>query len=426
MQNTTKKHKKQNLKKVDFTKKSGFSGSTIGGILNSKNEKAERRRHYPELLAKTYTAASKVKPEPLFSGTDFKPAFFVEYNRPEPQDLRYRCTRSYLSGSTSNNYYFKAITCGKDWCPDCGSNLSETHKRRIMPVIDRFKSLQQSGEKIGYLVVTIPKNLRDRFKSQEALTDFRNYFRRKLKRETKGIGVMRYHWAGEDGFKWHPHLNILLPMGYVSKETLEKWRNELGQWFSDYCNLPECKYWDEEKKEMVQDFPKGNFYYHYLKPEDEGSESKLFHWVKYIFRATQTVYNKETAQIIKKYRNTSIFGKKSDWPKRELTDNDLIAKALKGFEVDKETGEVEKIIWNKYWNENLQKWVIDNRSLGTYDLREMENIGPGFWKKKIDHIPKGYFKNTKPIRYGPDLPNDFFKKKKFSGPQKMENIFCPF
>ena len=309
MQNTEKKQKPQNLKKVDFTNKSGFSGSNIGGILKDRKGKTERRRHYPELLANSYNPASKYERKPLVAGgSEFVPAFLKEFNQPEPQDLRYRCTRSYLVGSTSNNNYFKAISCGKDWCPDCGQNHSETHKRRILPVIDRFKAIQEQGNSIGYLVVTIPPGLRNRFKTQTALSDFRNYFRRKLKRETKGIGLIRFHWAGEDGFRWHPHLNILFPSGYISKETLLEWRNELGKWFSEYCNLPECKYWDEEKKEMHQDFPAANLYYHYLKPKEQESEAKLYHWVKYVLRATQTVYNKETAEIIKKYRNTSIFG----------------------------------------------------------------------------------------------------------------------
>jgi hypothetical protein len=408
-------------KKLDIQKANEIGNSNNGGILGPIRK---RRSHYPELLAKTYNVKSGYKPEKVVSDSNLIPAFLNQFNQPPPQDIRYKCTRTYLVGSTSKSEYYKAVTCGKDWCPDCGANLSTTHRRRFNDLIlPRFKALQEMGLSIGYLVITIPKSLRERFTTQEALTDFRNYWRRKLKRENKALGVMRFHWAGEDGHTWHPHLNVLMPSGWITPETLNEWKKELGHWFKEYLNLPECNYWDVEKKEMVSDFPPANIYYHYLKPKEEFAEGKLFHWVKYIFRSTQTRYNKKTAGIIKGYRNTSIFGKKDLWPKKGIDETAMISQARKGFEIDETTGEAEKIVWLKRWNENTEKFVPQVLPLSVHDLVKMDQIGAGFWKRTRDIIPDNY---KPPQFFGPKLPKHYKFKAIRSGPQLIENIFCPF
>jgi hypothetical protein len=174
---------------------------------------------------------------------------------------------------------------------------------------------------------------------------------------------------------------------------------------------------------MVSDFPPANLYFHYLKPDAENAVGKLFHWVKYVFRATQTRYNKETAGIIKGFRNTSIFGKKDLWPTKAIEETEIISAARKGFEIDEETGEIEKIKWIRRWNENTEKWVPQAVPLSVHDLKNMDLIGVGFWKRTRDVIPDNY---KAPKFCGPELPPEYWKRTKYSGPQKIENIFCPF
>jgi hypothetical protein len=379
-------------------------------------------KHYPEYIAKTYNAAKCISSEEGFS-----PVEWSEWIRHRVPSGLYRCTRQFLHGSTTKADYLKSVTCGKDWCSDCGQIGSEAHMRRFNAILPRFKAMQQAGLSIGYLVVTIPLNLRHKFKDQDALKAFRDYWRRKLKREGYEYGAIRYHWAGEDGYFWNPHLNILFPSGYISTETLEIWRNELGQWFSDFCGLPPKKFWNGLK--YVHEFPKANLNFHYLKPgktEKEKTESnfKLVHWVKYIFRATQTQYNKETAGIIYKFRNTSIFGKKDLWPKIELNEEQILAKALKGFEVDKETGEIEKIVWHKDWNENIQKFVPRRIPVGLFGADECEKMGPGFYKRLKRIIPENYKPAYQPEP--PERPAWLDKPKNLCSPEKPENMFCPF
>lgn len=379
-------------------------------------------KHYPEVIAKTYNSGSNISVK-----EGFEPVEWAEWIRHKAPTNLYCCTRQFLHGGTSKADYLKSITCGKDWCKDCGQIGSEAHQRRFSKVLPRFKAMQQAGLSIGYLVVTIPITLRQYFKDKESLKSFRDYWRRKLKRENYEYGAIRFHWAGEDGYKWNPHLNILFPAGYISEETLKDWRDELGKWFSEFCGLEPKRYWNGKK--MVQDFPKANLNFHYLQPgktekEKIDSECKLVHWVKYIFRATQTQYNKETAPIIYKFRNTSIFGKKDNWPKIQLNEEEILAQALKGYEIDKETGEIEKIVWFKDWNENLQKFTPRRIPIGLFGADECEKLSAGFYRRLKKVIPQNY----KPI-FQPEPPTRpawLNEPKKLCSPEKPENMFCPF
>jgi hypothetical protein len=324
-----------------------------GGFLKTRRPAG----YYAQVLAKTDNSTStktRNQLDPVVSSSEFAPAFWEANHKPPTQA---RCTRQYFVGQTSNAQYFKAIQCGKDWCSDCGQILSTTHKRRINPIFPRLRTTLQAGFSIGYLVITIPKELRKAFLSKEALKDFRDYWRRKLKREGYEYGVIRYHWAGEDGYQWHPHLNILFPAGFIPRETLSIWRDELSKWFAEYLDLKLQKRYNPETRQMEKIFPASNLYFHYLKPKDENAESKLWHWVKYVTRATQTQPNKVSIKVISGFRNTSIFGGKN-WIPTLYKPEEIEAAARKGFEFDPETGEIEKIVWISNTNENTGKKEI--------------------------------------------------------------------
>lgn len=344
-------------------------------------------------------------------------------NQKEPS-AQYRCTTTYLVGSTSKANYFKAITCGRDWCADCGAIHSTTHRRRIEPIFPRLRTAQQMGKSIGYLVITVPKELREKFLNQEVLKDFRRYWKDKLTREGFKYGIIRYHWAGEDGYRWHPHLNILFPAGYITEETLYRWRAELSKWFSSYLHLKPERIWNPETKKKERKFPASNLYYHYLKPNAENAESKLYHWVKYVLRATQTQPNKATLKIINKFRNTSVFGKKKDWPETLRKEEEILAKARAGYEIDEETGEVEKIEWLKTLNNNTGKLEPKRVAAPHIYMIGAENLGPGFFRLFHRVIPADY--KAPPTPPPPPRPQWLDEPKQPSGPETPEKIFCPF
>lgn len=226
---------------------------------------------------------------------------------PEPGTL-YNCVRGYIEGHTSDKIFHKAVTCGKENCPTCGADYSVTHNRRINRAYPKI--LQLSA--VGYLVVTVPESLRKDFLDKRILCDFRNFVRRKLKRDYNTRGLIRYHWCGEDGHTWKPHLNVLLEGKYWAPEKLEAFRNAVALWFLKYFNLAEPV--------------PGNIYYAYVNPltfktftdretdetiqGPEAAARKIKHWVKYVLRATaKKVTDHKILDVIRGYNNTGYFGK---------------------------------------------------------------------------------------------------------------------
>jgi hypothetical protein len=333
----------------------------------SKIAKKAARRAYPELLAKSCNDQNQLsKVEALYSNlsgieSDYEGKGlekFISKSKAEPKDKRYRCTPGMITGETTGKYFFKMVTCGRDWCPDCGKIYSQTHSRRIVINIPRVKQILQKS-KLQYLIITIPAQLRINFNNKEALNDFRTYWRRKLKREGYKKGVMRYHWAGEDGYIFKPHLNILMPGGWISKNMLAKWRAELAVWFQNYCG--------------TANLPKANIYTAYTSKEE-----KAKHWVSYVFRSTQVSFNKWSEKTIVGYRNTSVFGK---FDPIEKTEEEIAAELLKGFFVDEETGEVEKIRWKMKYSEKRKCLVPDLTKFEDATIEACTLISRGFWTR---------------------------------------------
>jgi hypothetical protein len=283
-------------------------------------------------------------------------------NRPEPNKI-YKCSPGFLQGIAQNseNKYYKIITCGKEWCPDCGAINSIVHDRRILRIYKKILSMHSIKQSTGYLVVTIPAGLRNQF-SKEALNDFRNFWRRKLKREGYECGVLRYHWCGEDGKTWKPHLNILLPEAWIDPEILNKWRKQVAQWFTEYFELP---------KPIAP-----NLWYQYTP-----HISKTKFWIRYVTRATQLTYINQNCEIIKGFRNTAPFG---NFPKIEVQAETEAGTVIKGYEVDTETGEANKINWLKKFSVEKNKFVPDLLPVKIFQQLKAVNIGAGFWKSEPD------------------------------------------
>lgn len=255
-----------------------------------------RRVYYPEQYAKVNNANSTLKP----------------------------CNAYFIKGQCNEGHkYLKAIFCGREWCPDCGKRNSAVHKRRIARWYDKAFELK----KFGYLVVTIPAELRPYFlgshvnkhKRETAhyyLKKFRSYCKRKLERMNYSRGLIRYHWAGDcvkckghgcqdceftgAGKEFNPHLNIIIEESYLTPELFDQkfnqFKADLVQWFKRTF-----------KKEV-----KGNLFYSYA-----GKPALRMHKLKYITRATWRFNNYDVIDIIKGFRTSSSWGK---FDKKEITD----------------------------------------------------------------------------------------------------------
>ena len=268
--------------------------------------------------------------------------YLGELSEPPPENELYLCQIGYKVGHTSTGTFFKSISCGKEYCKHCGRDYSIPHVRRILRVYPKVMQLK----KAGYFVITIPMELRHHYYKKNELNALRNYIRRKFKRgyqlkikASNGTfkkqvhkiekGFFRFHWCGDDGLKFHPHLNIITETGYLEEYFLQAIKRDLMRYFNNRFNL---KY-DAKVNLYYQYAPNRKTYEGYL---------KLRHWINYITRSTATkTLDTDLLTVIHGYRNTTYLGtfeKSKEIPQSR-------AGAVINNSIDLETG--EKIIWEK-------------------------------------------------------------------------------
>lgn len=141
--------------------------------------------------------------------------------------LATKCPGYFTIGECENGHRFaKVIYCGREWCPICGADKSPTHMRRFSRWIGKAQQLTT----MGYLVFTIPEELRVRYRCQEALNELTKRVTagdksRKIEGMLKGMGftrgLARWHWFGETPGKYHPHLNVIVEAGQLTPEQLQ-------------------------------------------------------------------------------------------------------------------------------------------------------------------------------------------------------------
>lgn len=316
----------------------------------------------------------------LSNDDDFFDQYIKDNSPHEPDDKIYRCSKGFIWGESSQNNFYKMITCGKEWCGDCGKMHSIPHDRRVnrkskitdQTIQDNFLALHQNHIPVQYIVVTIPPEIRKYYRNHKALNDFRTYWRRKLKLEGRRYGITRFHWCGKDGYYWHPHINILCDGGFITKEKLREWRSELGRWFKMYHKL--------------EFTPVANIRTAYTRDSD-----KIKFWLRYVTRATQTKYNKENENTIHGFRNCAPF-KDSEFkiPKyiKEEKEKDLVQQAAaEGFDLLPD-GTREKIVWKMKLVDKLQKdgslkkiWRPEVVLIEHTRIDELQLIRRGFWKE---------------------------------------------
>lgn len=312
-------------------------------------------------------------PKPLFSGVvlDYAQLYAKPHNGVhKPFNFLPSCSMGFVKGECESGHQFaKLLLCGKEWCPDCGADGSASHKRRIA----RWWGKVMSMSEMGYLVVTVPPQVRESFKNKAVLSAFRTYVKRYLQRQGYDKGLVRYHWAGEDGHTWHPHLNILVEEGFLPKKVMVSLKRDLGQYFKRMFPV------SLKGKE-----PKINLWYNYANPESEKFEAHKIHKLKYILRATLTkidvkgnAKHKELARILKGFRTTSTWGK---WDKDKENTSEL-ASLEAGKCPHKECrkplkwqGGQDKII--KLNNPNWSRVILKPIDGGYYEIKGVLPIPP--------------------------------------------------
>jgi hypothetical protein len=113
--------------------------------------------------------------------------------------------------------------CKKEACPDCGKKGSLYHMIVFSKTLAYAKEMWRLGGGLGYLVITCPMELREKWKDKRVLSGVARYIWGMLKREGFLCGLYKWHFASEDNpGVWYPHLNVLIPGGYLMPEKLER------------------------------------------------------------------------------------------------------------------------------------------------------------------------------------------------------------
>jgi hypothetical protein len=374
---TTKKSINQTEIESDF-------GNIYGSEISSKINQYSKEYSYPEYKANTYTTPPKksslVKKAPVkktvldqnlvndqkfsIARSDLFTLKLAQLNEPLTQSEQYNCAVGFRMGKTTSGTFFKQIVCGKEFCKTCGSDYSISHIRRIVRVLPKVMQMSEAG----YMVITVPKELREKFKSKKNLNDFRNFIKRKLKRgysyrithkgknfyTQKGQvkrAFMRWHWCGEDGLTFKPHLNILIDKSYIDSFYLSKLKIDLSNWF---------------KNQFEMDYnPVANIYYAYSSNKSQNGQRKVKHWINYITRSTaKNLTDIQSLETIHGYRNISYIGK-FEKVKFESTSR---AASIINNGIDLETG--EKIFWGAF---------LKPKSFFTYYKHQAVDLGAGIY-----------------------------------------------
>ncbi|GAJ15788.1 unnamed protein product, partial [marine sediment metagenome] len=209
----------------------------------------------------------------------------------------------------------KRLVCGREWCPICGKDDSEHHKRRIARLVDRVFSM----DSVGYFVFEVPLAQRGYFEDVGMLRAASLYLGKMLKREGFSKAVRRWHFYGKAKVteakklkldKYHPHLNVLCDVtgrwadwdscsdvgtGYIELELIKRIR---GLWSA----------WLRENTDNVYRVAP----VHYEFSDEPG---QIWHWVRYITRSTfkaLTDSNRHIASDLFQFNNVSWWGQMSN------------------------------------------------------------------------------------------------------------------
>jgi hypothetical protein len=197
------------------------------------------------------------------------------------REQKFTCGVWLNSGCESCDYtYWMKAPCDREWCPECGKPNSLYHRRLYLQLLKIALDMFAMGGAVGYMVITCTEELREKWKDPDKLREFREYLRQMLQREGFRVVLYRWHFAGDKGRRWYPHLNLLFPLGYIEKEKLERVRRLI------------------ERRTGIK----------ILKYQYTRSLSKIRHWVRYISRPTWNLQNEVSPERFRYFRKWGVWG----------------------------------------------------------------------------------------------------------------------
>lgn len=278
--------------------------------------------------------------------------------------LARKCPSGFITGSCDNGHRFaKELYCGREWCPVCngtwerGELMKPSHGRRFA----RWYAKAQQIDSMGYFTFTIPEALRYKYRTKVSLSRLGHQIQAILKAYGFRRGLRRWHYFGERGGVYHPHLNCLVDGRFMERRELRQLRRE-------YSKLLGVKL-------AIAD-------YHFFE-----SPGQKVHALSYVTRATflDWTWDPDMARELRGFRNQLWWGSRqwtgepvwslADLGEKAPTDmSDSQVRAVASLE----RGECPRcgmpLTWERYWPISILPYM-GGRSLGA-GYHELPRVKP--------------------------------------------------
>ena len=181
------------------------------------------------------------------------------------------------------------------------------------------------------MVITFPLKVRWMMRDPQMLARIGKKVRRLLRKRGYRKLYTRWHFFGEHGEKYHPHLNVLLDGGYLSPEELASLKDLI------------CR---KLLSPTMRKIGGSKMVIHY----DYTQEAKRkVHWIKYVTKASfsDIQWDEALAHKLYGFHNGCFAGTWNDPPKWKLTGIDKKFNALLPLAEGKHPVSGKPIVWNR-------------------------------------------------------------------------------
>jgi hypothetical protein len=139
------------------------------------------------------------------------------------ENRRFDCgTLRHLFCERCNVEYVFRVPCKKEWCRSCGVPGSLYHiERYFKTLFYGFVMFMYAGAE-GYWVITTPPEKREALKKREGLSGMVSEVGKIFKGEGFAFGHWVWHFAGDQSERYYPHLNVLIPSGFIDEAKMER------------------------------------------------------------------------------------------------------------------------------------------------------------------------------------------------------------
>ncbi|GAJ05019.1 unnamed protein product, partial [marine sediment metagenome] len=184
---------------------------------------------------------------------------------------------------------------------------------------------------MAYIVITFPLEVRPMMRDPQVLALLRKKARRLLRKRGYRMVFTRWHYFGEHGEKYHPHLNILCDGGWLPEEQLAELKDSI------------------RRKLLPRSIAKGigkdlEIQYRYSR-----SPKQIMHWIKYVTKASfrDITWDEPLANALYGFHNGCFAGTWDGSPKWKLTGTDKKFNALLKVREGIHPVSGKPIKWNK-------------------------------------------------------------------------------